>query len=71
MCTTLFKLFLTLNAIMFAAPNTLFSFGGKWWRQDTGDVNGYLTSEFRQVLNNVISKGLLYETLKGENRSPT
>ena len=43
---TLFRLFITLNAIMFAASNTLFSFGGKWWKQDTGDVNGYLTSEF-------------------------
>ena len=56
MCATLFRLFITLNAIMFAASNTLFSFGGKWWKQDTGDVNGYLTSEFRQVFTRSLTK---------------
>ena len=71
---TLFRLLFTLNAIMFAASNTLFSFGGKWyvenyklctlvinisyymWKQDTGDVNGYLTSEFRQVFTRSLTK---------------
>ena len=37
------------------------------WKQDTGDVGGYLTSEFRQVLTSHLTKDF-YVNIKGGDR---
>ena len=63
--TSLFGLLLALNTVVLAASGTLFSFGGKWWKQNTGD-DGYLTSEFRQVLANHLTRDFLSKIKGGE-----